>query len=133
MDNASVDAAVTFGTTCARCHDGECSGRLSFNLGVEASTDHLMRHAGALTKNSVRELFAMLAFMKKECRYPPLDVPIPTDGIWSSAALARLCRPLQHSYFIPLGDLGVAATRSSSNSETSHTCTPRSSRGPSIC
>ena len=104
-DEASIATAVTFGTTCARCHEGECSGRLSFNLGVEATTSHLIRHAGPLTKNSIRQLFAMLEYMKRECSYPPLNVPIPTDGIWSSSALAQLCRPLRHSYFIPLGDL----------------------------
>jgi len=106
-EESSIAAAITFGTTCARCHEGECSGRLSFDLGIEASTSHLVRHAGPLTKSSIRELFAMLEYMKRECSYPPFDIPIPPDGIWSSSALAELCRPLRRSYFIPIGALGA--------------------------
>ena len=103
--DTSVEAAVAFGTTCARCHEGECSGRLSFNLGIEASTSHIVRHGGSLARNSIRELFGMIEYMKRECTYPPLNVPIPSDGIWSSAALADLCRPSRHAYFVPIGDL----------------------------
>jgi hypothetical protein len=69
------------GTTCARCHEGECSGRLSFDLGVEATTDHLIRNARPLTKDSIRKLFKMLEYMKRECAYPPLNVPIPSGGV----------------------------------------------------
>ena len=30
-------AVVRFNTACARCHEGECSGRLSFDHGQESS------------------------------------------------------------------------------------------------
>jgi hypothetical protein len=104
-DEPAVEAVAVFGTACARCHEGECSGRLSLGLDVEASTDHIVRHAGPVSKASIERLFGMLEYMKRECTYPPLDVPIPPDGVWSRAALARLCRPSRHSYFIPLGSL----------------------------
>ena len=104
-DEFSEEAGAIFGTVCARCHEGECSGRLRLGLDAEASTSHVVRHAGPVSKSSIAQLFAMLEYMKRECSYPPLDIPIPPDGVWSKTALARLRRPSWHSYFIPIGNL----------------------------
>jgi len=53
---ASVESTVLFNTDCARCHEGECSGRLSFHLPPEASDQHIRRHGGELPAKQVREL-----------------------------------------------------------------------------
>lgn len=102
---ASLESGVLFGTTCARCHEGECSGRLSFESGPEAAVGHIRRHAGPVSDASVQELFALLERMKKDCAYPPLAAPIPEDGIWSSQLLARLCIPSRRACLLPLGTL----------------------------
>ncbi len=104
-DGPSLASSVAFGTTCARCHEGECSGRLTFDLGADAATGHVRRYAGAISDASVRELIALLERMKKECAYPPVDAPVPLDGDWSSGLLGRLCIPSRRSYLVPLGRL----------------------------
>lgn len=101
----SVQPGVVFGSTCARCHEGECSGRLTFDLGAEGAAGHVRRHAGPLSDVAVQELFTLLERMKKECAYPPLKAPVPQDGGWSPQLLARLCIPSRRSYFVPLGKL----------------------------
>ena len=102
----SVESQVTFGTTCARCHEGECSGRLSFGRSVDAASAHIERHAGSIAQREVRELYELLERMKKECRYPPSGIAVPEDGAWSAALLDRLCLATQRSCFVPLGVLG---------------------------
>ena len=57
---ASVESTVLFNTDCARCHEGECSGRLSFHLPPEAADQHIRRHGGELPAKQVRELYELL-------------------------------------------------------------------------
>ena len=110
-DGPSLASFVAFGTTCARCHEGECSGRLTFDLAGDAVTGHVRRHAGAVSDASVPELIGLLERMKKECSYPPLGAPIPPARDWSSEQLERLCIPSKRSYLVPLGRLEPGSYR----------------------
>lgn len=103
---AAFNAAsiLRFNTVCAYCHEGQCSGRLSFSLGPEAAFNHIRRYAGDVDEALARQLQALLAHMKQECAYAPLP---PQD----------MRRPLQREildlyrdsttgdYFMPLGKL----------------------------
>ncbi len=104
-EGPSLASSIAFGTTCARCHEGECSGRLTFDVEAQAAAGHIRRHAGEIPDAAVEELFALLAKMKTECAYPPVDAPVPDDGRWSSALLERLCVPSRRSCLVPLGRL----------------------------
>jgi hypothetical protein len=104
-DVPSLASSVAFGTTCARCHEAECSGRLSFSGGKEEAAGHIRRHAGAISDSAVAELFALLEAMKRECAYTPVAAPPPADGRWAGPTLARLCVPSRESCLVPLGPL----------------------------
>lgn len=43
---------VRFSTVCFNCHEGECSGRLSFDSGARAAQDHIRRDLGAASPSS---------------------------------------------------------------------------------
>lgn len=104
-------AAITFNTACAGCHEGECSGRLSFKNGIASAADHMRRYAGALTDEEVAALFGQLRHMKEHCAYAPLDVPVPQDRVWQGEALQALFSQAGQGYFIPLGMLEAGAYR----------------------
>jgi hypothetical protein len=95
--------AVHFNTVCARCHEGECSGRLTFDLGHQAASNHMRRYAGEVTPEVQRDLYALLSYMKRSCAYLPLAVEAPRNGDWQAAALAPLRSPAGDAHFIPLG------------------------------
>lgn len=97
--------AVLFNTACAQCHEGECSGRLSFDLGQQAAADHVRRYVGEVAAAVQRDLQALLADMKRSCAYSPLAVAVPENGIWRADDLAQLRSPLGAAHFIPLGVL----------------------------
>ncbi len=92
FDSLSI---LRFNTVCAHCHEGECSGRLSFSLGPEAAFSHIRRYAGGVDDT---------LGMKRDCAYAPMAAP-------------DLHRPLQReildvyrdpvigNYFVPLGEL----------------------------
>ncbi|MDJ0867229.1 MAG: hypothetical protein QNK03_14050 [Myxococcota bacterium] len=101
----SRESLVVFGTSCARCHEAECSGRLSFDQGADAAAVHVRRHAGPVSDASVQELFALLEKMKSECAYPQVQAPLPTAAGWSADLLDRFRNPSGRSYFLPLGAL----------------------------
>lgn len=101
----SLRAGVVFGTTCARCHEGQCSGRLTFDARAEVAAGHVRRHAGAVTDEEIRQLFALLETMKTTCSYPPLPIATPEDGRWSVEMLDRLRAPSRRQYVVPLGAL----------------------------
>ncbi len=101
----ALQSQVVFGTTCARCHEAECSGRLTFDTGAMGAANHIRRHADALPDGALLELFQLLERMKRECAYLPLRVPLPRDGVWSAEALSKLCVPSRHDYLVPLGTL----------------------------
>ena len=101
FDTLSV---IRFNTVCAHCHEGECSGRLSFSLGPEAVFSHIRRYAGGVDDTLAGQLYSALERMKRDCAYAPMAAP-------------DLHRPLQReildvyrdpvigNYFVPLGEL----------------------------
>jgi hypothetical protein len=94
---------VKFNTVCTRCHEGECSGRLSFSSGVAAARSHVRRYLPSSSSLEVEELFAILKYTKELCTYYPLPDAIPANGVWDVEALRQWRSPDGDSYFIPLG------------------------------
>ena len=101
----SRSSGVLFNTICAQCHEGECSGRLSFESGQFGADAHIRRYVGDVPETMVAELFSVLSYTKHECAVYPLAVPVPADGSWSQSMLADLSTPSQCGYFVPLGAL----------------------------
>lgn len=102
---------VRFNTLCATCHEGECSGRLSFDLGIEAAENHIRRHAGDVDRNVWRDLARLLAHTKQACAYYPMAVDIPKDRHWGPERLAGLHNAKENAWFIPLGHLPAGRYR----------------------
>jgi len=102
---------VRFNTLCATCHEGECSGRLSFDLGIQASENHIRRHAGDVDQNVWRDLARLLAHTKQACAYYPMAVDIPKDRHWNPESLAALHNAKENAWFIPLGHLPAGRYR----------------------
>lgn len=94
--------AVKFNTVCTRCHEGECSGRLSFSSGVAATRSHVRRYLPS-SSLEVEELFAILKYTKELCAHYPLPDAIPANGVWGAEALQQWRSPDGDRYFIPLG------------------------------
>lgn len=97
--------AVKFNTVCARCHEGECSGRLSFSSGIAATRGHMQRHLPAVSSVEMEELFAILKYTKEHCAHYPLPDAVPAHGVWDAEALQQWHGPGRDSYFIPLGPM----------------------------
>lgn len=93
--------AVRFNTACAYCHEGECSGRLSFVLGADAAFAHIRRYAGELGDAEARQLAEALVHMKEHCAYLPLTAL--AAGITEPAALVPYRNPDSGDYFLPVG------------------------------
>jgi len=100
VENSSVKTSVIFNTLCAKCHEGECSGRLSFDTGSKAASSHIKRYAGDtnISKGETEEFFSLLNYMKTECA-----LWMPSDGKWKSENLSRFALSTSKGYFIPLG------------------------------
>jgi len=98
-----IEATVIFNTTCARCHEGGCSGRMSFHLPEEAANQHILRHGGILTQERIQQLFKLLRYMKEECSFYPLPVALISDQIWGREMLNKFQSPSKQAYFMPLG------------------------------
>lgn len=113
QDTPFVESVVIFNTVCARCHEAECSGRLSFEQAYEAVMQHIVRHyAGAADKVWLqRQLVQLLGHMKEKCAYYPVRVPIPPQRIWSPELLDKFTTLLQRNYFVPLGPLSTGDYR----------------------
>lgn len=103
-------ATVRFGTSCAHCHEGECSGRLSFAQDPEAAFAHIRQYAGPTDDELARQLSATLARMKSDCRYPPMAVASLDRGL-DAAGLAPFLDPWSGDYFLPLGGLAPGSYR----------------------
>lgn len=111
-ENAYTTAnGLIFNTVCARCHEGECRGQLSFSSGRAAALTHIRRYAGLVSEQSAGELFTLLRLMKEKCAFAELDLPVPADGQWSSAQLLRHRLDSGLGYFIPLGTLTAGEYR----------------------
>jgi hypothetical protein len=104
-DEAFTESVVIFNTICAKCHEAECSGRLSFDEAFEASSAHIVRHYGEASgkKWLQKELFILLNHMKEKCAYYTMQVPVPPQRVWSGEILEKLTTLLERNYFIPIG------------------------------
>lgn len=100
VENSSMKTSVIFNTLCAKCHEGECSGRLSFTMGVQAASSHIKRYAGDIniSKGETEEFFSLLNYMKTECA-----LWMPDNGKWEPENLSHFALPSSKGYFIPLG------------------------------
>ena len=98
--NITIKSAVTFNTLCAKCHEGQCSGRLTFDTGSEATSNHIKRYSDDvnISKHEIKEFFTLLNYMKTECA-----LWMPSDGKWKSENLSRFALSTSKGYFIPLG------------------------------
>jgi len=107
QDEAFTESVVIFNTICAKCHEAQCSGRLSFNDALDASTNHIVRHYGeASGKRWLQEqLFIILNHMKERCAYYPVDLPLPPQRVWGPDILEKLSTYLERYYFVPVGPL----------------------------
>lgn len=101
FDRVSI---LRFNTVCAHCHEGQCSGRLSFALGPEAAFSHIRRFAGDVDDALTRQLQALLEQMKQECAYAPLPAP-DWQGPLPPEILDTYRDPATGNYFMPLGKL----------------------------
>ena len=100
---------IRFNTACAHCHEGQCSGRLSFALAPAATFAHIRRYAGKVDDADARRLYDALAYMKRACAYPPLAVlGRHTDD---PAALAVYRDAASGDYFVPVGPLAPGPYR----------------------
>ena len=100
-----VPAIVRFNTVCANCHEGECSGRLTFSSGAEAARGHMQRYLGSVTAPEAEALFGLLRYMKEHCAHYPVPAAVPAGGIWSAPDLSAWRNSREGGYFIPLGTL----------------------------
>jgi hypothetical protein len=102
---------VRFNTVCARCHEGQCSGRLSFDRQHANAVNHIRRHGGEVSPQESEALFVLLGEMKERCAYRPLP-PLPAvAGGWTREHLAPLQSPAGDAHFIPLGVLPAGRYR----------------------
>ncbi|MCE5181345.1 MAG: hypothetical protein LLG15_06045 [Betaproteobacteria bacterium] len=107
----STASSVRFNIVCAKCHEGECSGRLSFDLGRAAAESHIERYAGKVSPLTRQELYKLLEYMKRECRYYPFDAAVPANRKREAGTLQKLYDEAEHAYFIPLGKLSPGSYR----------------------
>jgi len=98
------DAVLRFNLVCAHCHEAECSGRLSFTSGPEATFSHIRRFAGEVAPATALQLHAVLAYMKQHCAFAPIA---------AIGSVARVRKDILDGYgdvstggyFLPLGHL----------------------------
>jgi hypothetical protein len=86
---------VRFNTVCATCHEGECSGRLSFQSGVSAALGHMQRHLGKVTEIEASDLFGLIKYTKERCAHYPVSGKYRTMAsghpqIWRHGEARRL-------------------------------------------
>lgn len=105
-DKAFTESVVIFNTICAKCHEAQCSGRLSFDEAFETSANHILRYyAQASEKRWLqKELFDILNYMKGKCAYYPMQVTVPLTRDWGSEILDRFTTLMERNYFIPVGN-----------------------------
>lgn len=104
-DEAFTESVVIFNTICAKCHEAQCSGRLSFDDTFEASANHIVRYCSEASDKKwlQRELFVILNHMKERCAYYPTQLPVPPQRVWSGEILEKMATLLERNYFIPIG------------------------------
>jgi len=101
------ESVIIFNTICAKCHEAQCSGRLSFGDAYDESASHIIRHYGKAAEKKwlQKELFSILNHMKENCAYYPMQVPVPPKRIWNTEILEKMTTLLERNYFIPVGAL----------------------------
>jgi hypothetical protein len=112
-DKPFTRSVVIFNTVCAKCHEAECSGRLSFNEAFETASSHIIRHYGEASGDRPlqKELFTILNYMKGKCAYYPMPFSVPADRDWNSDMLEPMATSGNKSYFIPVGSFSQGAYR----------------------
>ncbi len=102
VGDVSIKSAVTFNTLCSKCHEGQCSGRLTFDKGSQVASNHIKRYAEDenISKDEVKEFFTLLNFMKKECL-----LIMPDKITHNQENLLSFATTSHKQYFIPLGIL----------------------------
>ncbi len=103
LSGSDLGAIIRFNTTCAQCHEGQCSGRLSFTLGAEAAFDHIRRYAGNVDDALAKKLYDALSRMKMTCAFAPL--PALSLRAEVTSGLDRYRNPDTDAYFVPVGIL----------------------------
>lgn len=111
QEPVSTASIVRFNTLCATCHEGECSGRLSFRLDPGATDNHIRRYTGDISPEAARDLQNLLVRMKLDCGYHAISIPPPADGRWRAELLAQLHAVQENAYFVPLGPLAPGRQR----------------------
>lgn len=106
-DEAFTESVIIFNTICAKCHEAECSGRLSFDEAFEKSTSHILRHYGQASGKQwlQKELFDILNYMKGKCAYYPMQTPVPLKRVWEGRILDKFTTLMERNYFIPVGNI----------------------------
>jgi len=106
-DRAFTESVVIFNTICAKCHEAQCSGRLSFDEAFEKSTGHILRYYGQASGKQwlQKELFDILNYMKERCAYYPMQAPVPLKRVWSGEVLEKFTTLMERNHFIPVGNL----------------------------
>lgn len=110
-DEIPQSAIVRFNTVCTNCHEGECSGRLSFSSGAAAARQHMQRYLGPIVDADVAAFFGLLRYIKENCAHYPQPGRIPDSGIWTAADLDEWRNPDSGAYFIALGHLATGDYR----------------------
>lgn len=103
-------AVLRFATACAQCHEGECSGRLSFARRPQAAFDHIRQYAGPTDDALAMALYAALERMKRDCDYAPITTPA-LEGALDAVQIEAYRDPWSGAYFIPLPMLSPARYR----------------------
>jgi hypothetical protein len=98
----STKTAVVFNTLCAKCHEGECSGRLSFNDTHTAADSHITRYSEEtnITEGEIEGFFTLLNYMKTDCA-----LLMPNEDKRAKEDLSYYALDSNKGYFIPLGNL----------------------------
>ncbi|MBT3206197.1 MAG: hypothetical protein HOM14_01280 [Gammaproteobacteria bacterium] len=104
-DEPFRESVIIFNTICAKCHEAQCSGRLSFSNSYQASIDHIVRHYDSASEKKwlQKELFTILNHMKEKCAYYPVPLNVPPNRIWGTETLEKKTTLRERNYFIPIG------------------------------
>ncbi len=112
-DRPFTESVVIFNTVCAKCHEAQCSGRLSFDDALEKSSNHILRYYEPATGKQwlQKELFDILNYMKEKCAYYPLNISVPPLKTWGSDVLEEFTTLMDRNYFLPVGSLSAGNYR----------------------
>lgn len=112
-DKGFTESVVIFNTLCAKCHEAQCSGRLSFDESFETSTSHILRYYEQASGKQwlQKELFDILNYMKGRCAYYPMQTSVPLKRVWEGDILDKFTTLMERNYFIPVGNFSPGRYR----------------------